>query len=69
MRRERLIVAAATVLVSAVPVAELYAACTYIPSVGSERRICSNGTCTSESIWQDNRLVEVLYVRCEGSRI
>jgi hypothetical protein len=66
MHSRRLIAAGITSLLSAMPLSELYAACTSVPSVGSERRICSNGTCKSESIWQDNRLVSVVYVECTG---
>lgn len=64
MRNSRLIVAGLASFLAAMPLSELYAACTYTPTVGGERRVCSNGTCTSESIWQDNRLVSVVYVQC-----
>lgn len=64
MRTTRFVAAGIASLLSAMPLSELYAACTYTPTVGGERRVCSNGTCESESIWQNNRLVSVVYVQC-----
>jgi hypothetical protein len=64
MRSSLLISIGMTTVLAAMPLSELYAACTYTPTLGGERRYCSNGTCESESIWRDNQLVEVLYVRC-----
>lgn len=67
MRRSRIIAAAATFVLSALPVSELYAACTYSPVVGGELRICDNGTCRSMSRWStDNQLIEVIEVTCRG---
>ena len=66
MRRGRLIVAAATALASAVPAAELYAACTYTPAMGGEIRHCTNGTCWSSSLWRNNQLVEVIDRGCNS---
>jgi len=65
MRRKRLVTAAVTALISAMPLSELYAACTYTPTLGGgEIRYCTNGTCSSSSHWVDNKLVAVLYTRC-----
>lgn len=66
MRKTHFVVAGFTSVLALMPITELYAACTYTPVVGGEIRYCSNGTCESESRWQDNRLVEVFYVRCGG---
>lgn len=66
MRNRRLILAGITFLVSTVPISDLYAACTYTPIMGGEIRFCDNGTCTSKSVWQDNRLVYVEFVECRG---
>ena len=65
MRRKRLIAAVLTFMLSAMPLSELYAACTYTPTAGGgEIRHCSNGTCSSTSLWKDNQLVSVLDVTC-----
>jgi hypothetical protein len=58
MRRSRIIAAAATFVLSALPLSELYAACTSYYTVFGEWRRCDNGTCWSESLWIDNQLVE-----------
>ena len=67
MRRSRIIASAATFVVSALPLSELHAACTYTPVTGGEIRTCDNGTCRSTSRWSsDNRLIEVMEVVCDG---
>lgn len=59
MCRSRVIAAAATFVLTTMPMSELYAACTYTPALGGEWRRCDNGTCWSESLWTaDNQLVE-----------
>jgi hypothetical protein len=65
MRSNRVAFGIASFL-SVMPLSEAYAACTYTPISGGARRVCTNGTCTSESIWQNNRLVSVVYVECVG---
>lgn len=67
MRNKHLTAGGIALVLSALPLSEAYAACTYTPITGGERRFCSNGTCESESIWQDNRLVSVVYVTCTGT--
>ena len=59
MHRSRLAAAAAAVVLSVLPVTELYAACTYTPTVGGQWMECSNGECWSRSLWtNDGKLVE-----------
>jgi hypothetical protein len=59
MHRARLVVAAAAVVVSVLPLSELYAACSYTPTVGGQWMYCENGECWSRSLWtSDGKLVE-----------
>ena len=44
-------------VVSALPVTELWAACTITPTTGGEWRFCDNGTCWSRSFWINNKIV------------
>lgn len=69
MRKTRLMAAAATFLLTALPLSELYAACTYSPTLGGEWRFCNNGTCWSKSLWtSDNQIVEgSVTTGCRGS--
>lgn len=66
MRRARIMAAAATFTVSALPLSELYAVCEYTATAGgSEIRYCDNGTCWSRSYWSsDNRLIAVIEIGC-----
>ena len=65
MRTRRFILTASIFLVSAMPISELYAACTYTAvSGGGEIRECDNGTCWSRSLWQGNTLIAVLGSGC-----
>jgi hypothetical protein len=50
MHRGRLIAAAATLLLSALSLSELYAACSYTPTMGGDWMYCDNGTCWSRSL-------------------
>jgi hypothetical protein len=68
MRRSRLVGAAMAAVLSALPLSELYAACSsYTMLGGFELRTCSNGTCWSQSVWSDNKLVEVIDTKCDGN--
>lgn len=59
MRTGRLIAAAATLLLSVLPLSELYAACSYTPTMGGDWMYCDNGRCWSRSLWtNDGQLVE-----------
>lgn len=59
MAINRILGTALTIVMSTLPVSELYAACTYTRTMGGEWRYCDNGTCWSNSFWtSDNRIVE-----------
>jgi hypothetical protein len=59
MKAPRFFAAATVLLVSFLPLSELYAACSYQKVMGGEWMYCDNGTCWSRSLWtNDGQLVE-----------